>query len=204
VSDTHRPVTHPYARGWSDSAAERPIARWTDEERAAARGWTGAEWNAYWRGFWDRKPAEAPPPLWWILAAHVAGMVLLHPLHLAQRRRGRTPGLVALGVVGGVATFAIVQLGGWLGRRTARELGARRVDAPKVPRNMTPLATAVVFAIDLARQARARGGGTRPAPWFRLLAGSSLASALLEWWAWRPVLRRLRAERASGSAGPPA
>lgn len=197
-------MTDPYGRGWRDSAEERPIARWTDEERAAARGWTGAEWNAYWRGFWDQKPAEAPPPLWWIVAAHAASMVLVHPLHVAQRRRRRSTGLVALGVAGGFASYVIVRLGGWLGRRTAREFGARRADAPKVPRNMTPLATAVVFALDLGRQVRARGSGARPAPWFRLLAGSSLASAVLEWWAWRPVLMRLRAERARGSAAPPA
>jgi hypothetical protein len=182
------PIAEAYA--WGQSAARGGHKPFDDQGGAATQRFmrlTTEERQAYMRGLRDEQPARAPLPLPAMLGKHALWFLLVDH---AEARGGRLRDYLPLAPALAGLTRLIMDAERVIGPRRARALGVEVVrDAPRVARTWTWLGTVLTVVWVFAR--RALGHQPRKRSTEEITA-ATLANDLVEWWAWRPVVRRAR------------
>lgn len=174
---------------WGRSAGPEPFS----DEDATRRfmALSAEEKRAFIRGRLDATPAAAPLPLPVVLAFHAVGLACVAEVWERGARWyhwvAAAPVMLGIGQLKASARNRI-------GRRRARAVGIEvRADVPRVPQRTTILWGLIVIAVSTIRWlvGRPRRRQT-PSEMIALQASMDL----VEWWTWRPNLRRRAAPRA--------
>jgi hypothetical protein len=137
------------------------------------------------RGMRDSMPAVAPLPLPFTLLHHATWIALV----AEAERRGRWFYAIAVPALLGLMKLSM-DATERLGRARALAAGIdRRADAPRVPLSRTTLWLGVMIPVVWARRLLGRPPRKQTQS---EMAAATLGRALVEWWAWRPYLRRGR------------